>query len=850
MLSDLMKFLLPIFFAAASLAVAQPTVYLNTKGSNMPTGDRDTFLTNVGGSTAGKNLFRMANPSANSYARVASNGVVTWRDATGVKADLAITASDVAGLSVLLDPKLTAPAGLLKAVENPDNKVLVLDKFEDRAKTFMTPAGTRNANPGPGVMTALTVPAQSQVVAGQGALYLTRNPVTTATYTNVRYAGIPAANGLTMIIRGVPAYAGRYVPDVFGWSLSATDIVASPAGAFLESNGGDNAQEGVNLLMFPRDVSQPAFNGHGLADRGELVSKAITLVSPTERAYWIQGGRFAESMGCYNYSDNWYYLGSETAATSIPLGTTVYPFLQKQNGHGAALIKEVRVLSKFTPSKRFGQLDFKGNGSGIHCPTIIKDPTTGLVVSAWNNGTTHEDVDTKINARVRLADGTWSALQTLVPASGSPAVMNIGTLSNVAGSLWLTYWINPTGPDGGVLYRRVLTVNPTTGVISVGPQVAIPNMAGVRNLAFGHILTLANGRVLLPYHTAAKIPYLVYSDNNGSTWTNVQVSESQGYETTMVLETGGAIGAFHRNDDGFVYYQRSTDNGLTWSAQTVINGISGAGRTMVKNIGNEIVLMTANSRTQRRRLTMFRMGDNGVVLGEQLMGDVALENARATVYTQYPDFILDGDDLLFVFSRQGELTATSIDYGTRRWAGGAAIAWEQVGYNPPKDTLYRTLDGVTELQATGHNTVVLSSGATLTTECRLSNYFTVTLATNTTLSAPTGPLSWQPVTWVIVQDGTGGRTLTLNAIFDTGPYDVVLSTAAGSSDVLTAIWNPQTAKMQVVNFIRGDGVSALKRIRATGIPNYANDAAADADAALPVGSFYTVTGNRGLFKKP
>lgn len=41
-----------------------------------------------------------------------------------------------------------------------------------------------------------------------------------------------------------------------------------------------------------------------------------------------------------------------------------------------------------------------------------------------------------------------------------------------------------------------------------------------------------------------------------------------------------------------------------------------------------------------------------------------------------------------------------------------------------------------------------------------------------------------------------------------------------------------------------------KTVRMTGIPNYANDAAADADADLLSGGLYTVTGSRALNKKP
>jgi hypothetical protein len=36
----------------------------------------------------------------------------------------------------------------------------------------------------------------------------------------------------------------------------------------------------------------------------------------------------------------------------------------------------------------------------------------------------------------------------------------------------------------------------------------------------------------------------------------------------------------------------------------------------------------------------------------------------------------------------------------------------------------------------------------------------------------------------------------------------------------------------------------------SGMPDYANDAAADADGALPSGGLYTLTGSRAVYKKP
>jgi hypothetical protein len=86
--------------------------------------------------------------------------------------------------------------------------------------------------------------------------------------------------------------------------------------------------------------------------------------------------------------------------------------------------------------------------------------------------------------------------------------------------------------------------------------------------------------------------------------------------------------------------------------------------------------------------------------------------------------------------------------------------------------------------------VALADGATIATEAALSTTFTVTLAGNRTLAAPTGGVAGTAYRWVIRQDGTGGRTLAFDSAFKfPGGTDSTLSTAADAIDVLVCLYD-------------------------------------------------------------
>ena len=84
----------------------------------------------------------------------------------------------------------------------------------------------------------------------------------------------------------------------------------------------------------------------------------------------------------------------------------------------------------------------------------------------------------------------------------------------------------------------------------------------------------------------------------------------------------------------------------------------------------------------------------------------------------------------------------------------------------------------------------LTDGSTVSWDVSTEDVAKVTLAGNRTLAAPTNGTTGQFISLLIIQDGTGSRTLTWNAVFefasDTAP---TLTTTANLGDVFVFRYN-------------------------------------------------------------
>jgi hypothetical protein len=98
------------------------------------------------------------------------------------------------------------------------------------------------------------------------------------------------------------------------------------------------------------------------------------------------------------------------------------------------------------------------------------------------------------------------------------------------------------------------------------------------------------------------------------------------------------------------------------------------------------------------------------------------------------------------------------------------------------------------------NVIALTDAATITTNASLGNTFTVTIAGNRTLAAPTNPTNGQKITYRITQDGTGGRTLTFDPIFNFGLSVYSNTLTPNKTDYIGCIYNSTSVKWDVVAF--------------------------------------------------
>lgn len=196
--------------------------------------------------------------------------------------------------------------------------------------------------------------------------------------------------------------------------------------------------------------------------------------------------------------------------------------------------------------------------------------------------------------------------------------------------------------------------------------------------------------------------------------------------------------------------------------------------------------------------TFFKFGTNGSGNEIRSAGMVFVGTKTNTLvndtntWTDNPNTI---NDCYIAVEAGGVLNATRT---------AATRIWGLRGYNNG------TLNNNLQLQRHRVNPpiVTLTDAATIATDVSLSNHFRVTLAGNRTLGVPTNPYDGQKITWEIIQDATGSRTLTLASgtggfAFGTDITGITLTTTASKRDFLGAIYNATAQRWYVVAFTKG-----------------------------------------------
>ena len=110
----------------------------------------------------------------------------------------------------------------------------------------------------------------------------------------------------------------------------------------------------------------------------------------------------------------------------------------------------------------------------------------------------------------------------------------------------------------------------------------------------------------------------------------------------------------------------------------------------------------------------------------------------------------------------------------------------------------------TQLYPTVMNLGDVSS--TISTDADTGQIFDVRLTGNVTLSNPTNPTNGVTLRWRIKQDGSGGRTVTLDSAFkipSSATDPLPFSTAPDTTDLLAATYNSATDKWDIIAFVMG-----------------------------------------------
>ena len=699
-----------------------------------------------------------------------------------------------------------ADAALQRVDYTEQNVIMYHDEMTGDNATRVA-AGTRTCVPGPGTWTLGLASNQSYVRVENGVMRHVLSPFATgATQDNLPLT--PVAAGMAMRARLVTSFQP-------GYSTSKTKI-----GFALTTNAGANTR---GVISFQKDSAESHVRvfisaGVGTSDAslynaglgpvlaGEECEVVVYYKTLQHQQYFIQ----TAVCGCPVGSERWHMLGE--TFMDLSASASVYPYvLQEQSG--VTEVHEVTVYSQWSPGNRAGLFDYSRTLQGVHIPTLARDPVTNLPILAWNTGTGHVGQGmSALRATVRLASGQWTSPTTILAAPVSPAGQCINSISDVNGVLWMIYWKSTNGSDGGVLYRRTLSINPSDGAVTLGTETAL-GISGSLNLNFSPIIRLASGRLMLPYHKGLEgspnyNAYVAHSDDGGSTWTPNAISASIPagmnvlVEPTIVIESDGAVGAYIRNQSGSIAYSRCTNPNAstpTWSTPRLIPAIPDPySRSQVRKMADGQILLIGNdSKNYRRDVTIWRMGDNGVMESRTFIADWnPIEQTASVSQLAYPTLLEDGEDLVIAWTHQesgGGNLAVGIRYVTMRWCNPVAIEEGGAGRQDKDRPVYiRPVPTVTTIPYSTTPKPDLSKG---------SPNFAITLTASTaTMAGPDNPMGYEEMKIIVTQGGAGNFTLAWNANYQMNGTTPTLRTTAGDSNIFVFVFNPVSQKWVLQSF--------------------------------------------------
>jgi hypothetical protein len=276
---------------------------------------------------------------------------------------------------------------------------------------------------------------------------------------------------------------------------------------------------------------------------------------------------------------------------------------------------------------------------------------------------------------------------------------------------------------------------------------AIGGYAGVAlNATTGATLTFSNGVLSNGKNQVIKL--------TGTITSNVNVTIPDSIEKTYIVENATS-GAFT------VTFKTSSGTGVTWGTNDKSTKLIYSDGTNV--VGTGFISTALNSDLDANSYDIQFDDATGIRDDSDNEQLIFQKNTTAVNYFEMTNAATGNNPALSV---AGDDTNVGMEITTK---GTGLVKFNDAIYNAD---------------------ATLTDGATIDWAVNASPVAKVTLGGNRTLNAPTGGASGQFINLVVIQDGTGSRTLTWNAVFefkdDTAP---TLTTTADKADLFVFKYN-------------------------------------------------------------
>jgi cytoskeletal protein CcmA (bactofilin family) len=458
-------------------------------------------------------------------------------------------------------------------------------------------------------------------------------------------------------------------------------------------------------------------------------------------------------------------------------------------------------------------VSFDGTAN-IDLSEVISDTVGAMVTSNTESGITvaYDDADNTLDFTVgTLNQNTTGSAATLTTARTIGGTSFDGS-ANIAVGLAATATALATARTiGGTSFDG--TANIAVALASVGTAVTVADESS-DTTCFPLFTTAATGD--LPPKSGSNLTFnsssglltatLLAGDLTGDVTGNADTAtlastitataNNTTAETVYLTFVDGATGA-----QGI-----ETDTGLTWNPNTNVLTAANVAGTVTTATQNSITTATGLVSTGALNSGSITSGfgtidtgasaitTTGLISGGSLDIDNVLIDGTTIGHTDDTDLITVAANLVTV---AGEVQMTTLDIGGTNVTSTAA----ELNYS---DLATLGSTAASKVFTADANNLTKVSGAVLNIEDELTDGATVawdviaspvaklTMAGNRTLSAPSGttPAAGQFISLLIIQDGTGSRTITWNAVYeftaDTAP---TLTTTASLGDLFVFRYN-------------------------------------------------------------